>query len=178
MRPPADTVAAFFGSLLARQWDLATSLLDPLAVERYKDALLGDSYGLLNLDDRGEAPHDATLAHELASQPGPEGLGTSTVAEAFALPATKLVERLLSEHCVMDDGTVQLPWFAKRIAILGERLIGDLEAEVTYAYVDQSPHEVNDDTAKAFQRPWTIRLRAQAGQWRMAIPDALLPRRL
>lgn len=179
MRPPSDTVSAFFACLLAKRWEDAASLVDEVAVQEWRNTTLTDTYGKLNLEPDGapSLPRESNpLLHRLATQPAPPQYGVATVGELFAMPARQLLEHGLAERCLAEDGEVLLPWFGRGVEILSEKTIHEDIAEVTYRYVGQPEEMLEHEAGRLFQMPWKVRLWMAGGHWRMDVPHALVHR--
>jgi hypothetical protein len=178
MRPAGDTVSAFFAAVLAKQWDDALLLLDPVAVAAYKDGYLTHTYGNLNLGPDSTRDPDAPLPTplaELAARPVDPAFGVTTVAGLFALTPATFLKRMMLICCDDDEGPGRIPWGGRHVEILGERLVLEGIAEVRYAYMGQRTDIYDPDTIRRWQHPWRIRLRLDDGHWRMALPEAWLP---
>ncbi len=177
MRPPSDTVSAFFACVLAKRWEDAASLVEEQAIKEWRDDTLIDAYGHSKLVLDG-SPNDSRnrnpLLDQLVSRPAPTDFGVATVGEMFTMTPRRLFELTLQFACCDDDGNVHLPWHAREVVIRSERLVDADTAEVTYSHVGQSPDELDEKTIRGFQTPWKIRLRMAGGHWRMEVPGGPL----
>lgn len=174
MRPASDTVSAFFGCLFAQEWAYAVSLLEPQAVEKWREGFLTNGYGSLNLGSDAERSARPAVLQRLAAANAPAQLGVATVEELFELPGAVLLERLLASLYRNDGGSVRLPWNTTTVTILAEREVLEDVAEVAYAFLGPSEEEMLEISGHR-RLTWKVRLRASGGHWRMEIPDAMAP---